>query len=228
MQISKLIPLLVLIIVIGAVFYFDLHLYLSFEQLKVHRESILLFVDEHYLLAILLFMALYTAVVALSIPGGAFMTITGGFLFGIFTGTLAVVTAATLGATLLFVIAKTSLGDALKSKAAPWLDKMANGFQENAFNYLLVLRLIPLFPFFVVNLVPAFLGVSIRQYILSTFIGIIPGTFVFVSVGTGLGSIFDSGDEFSTTGILTPEIIIALVGLALLSILPVLYKKFKR
>ena len=109
----------------------------------------------------------------------------------------------------------------------PWLGRLESGFQRNAFNYLLVLRLIPLFPFFVVNLVPAFLGVRLATYVAATFIGIIPATFVFSSVGAGLDSLFDSGREFSAAGILTPEIILALAGLAVLALLPVAYRKYK-
>jgi len=152
------------------------------------------------------------------------MTIAGGFLFGAVLGTAWVVLSATLGATILFVIAKTSLGDLLRAKAGPWLRKMENGFKENALSYLLVLRLIPLFPFFVVNLVPAFLGVPLRTYVIGTLLGIVPGSFVFATVGAGLGSIFDSNEAFTATGILTPEIVTALVGLSLLSLLPVAYK----
>jgi uncharacterized membrane protein YdjX (TVP38/TMEM64 family) len=105
---------------------------------------------------------------------------------------------------------------------------MEAGFQENAFNYLLVLRLIPLFPFWIVNLVPAFLGVKLRTYMLGTLIGIIPGSFVFASVGAGLGSVLDSGQEFSPSSVLTPQIVIALIGLAVLALLPVAYRKWRR
>ena len=172
-------------------------------------------------------MVIYAAVVAFSLPGGAIMTITGGFLFGTGLGTAWVVLSATLGATILFVIARTSLGDPLRAKAGPWLKKMENGFQENGLSYLLVLRLKPLFPFFVVNLVPAFLGVHLRTYVIGTLVGIVPGSFVYATVGTGLGSIFDQNEAFTATGILTPEIVTALVGLSLLSLLPVAYKKIK-
>ena len=175
----------------------------------------------------LVFMVIYAAVVAFSLPGGAIMTITGGFLFGTGLGTAWVVLSATLGATILFVIARTSLGDPLRAKAGPWLKKMENGFQENGLSYLLVLRLKPLFPFFVVNLVPAFLGVHLRTYVIGTLVGIVPGSFVYATVGTGLGSIFDQNEAFTATGILTPEIVTALVGLSLLSLLPVAYKKIK-
>ena len=152
------------------------------------------------------------------------MTIAGGFLFGTLFGTLLVVLSATAGAVAIFLVAKTSLGEVLRAKAGPWLQQFEAGFRKNAFSYLLVLRLVPLFPFFVVNLVPAFLGVNLRTFAITTLIGIVPGTFVFTSVGAGLGSVFDMGEEFSAAGILTPEVIIALVGLALLSLLPLVYK----
>ena len=163
----------------------------------------------------------------MSLPGGAALSIAGGFLFGSVLGTVWIVTGATLGATLIFLAAKTALGDSLKSKAGPWLNKMESGFRDNAFNYLLVLRLVPLFPFFVVNLVPAFLGVGLKTFFTATTLGIIPGTFVFASVGAGLGSVFEQGGDFSPASVLTPEIIIALVGLAVLALIPVGYEKFK-
>lgn len=208
-------------------FYFDLGQYLTFSALKVHRHQLLEFVQANMLLAVLIYMGLYIVVVALSLPGGAVMTITGGFLFGSVLGTVQVVIAATVGATILFLTARLALGDTLKKKAGPWLKKLESGFNEDALNYILVLRLVPLFPFFVVNLVPAFLNVGTRVYILGTFIGIIPGTFVYASIGSGIGSVFEAGNEFSAKGLLTPDIVIALVGLGVLSLLPVLYKKVK-
>jgi uncharacterized membrane protein YdjX (TVP38/TMEM64 family) len=179
------------------------------------------------LLAGLIYIAIYALVIALSVPGGAVLTIAGGFLFGSVIATLLVVFAATLGATLVFLIAKTALGDPLRARASPFLKRMEAGFQEDALNYLLVLRLIPIFPFWIVNLVPAFLGVPLRTYVLGTFVGIIPGSFVFASVGAGIGSVLDSGEEFSPSSVLTPQIVIALVGLAALALLPVAYRKLK-
>ncbi len=224
---KKLIPLLVLVAGLIAFFAFDLDQYLTFEALRENRAWLLNHVQNSAVLAALVFIGLYIAVVAFSLPGGAVMTITGGFLFGQVLGTLYVVFAATIGATILFLAAKTALGDYLRAKAGPFLRKMEEGFSENALNYLLILRLIPLFPFFIVNLVPAFLGVSLRVFVIATFIGIIPGTFVFIAVGTGLGSIFDSGEEFTASGILTPEILTALIGLAILAIVPIVYKRVK-
>lgn len=224
---QRLIPLLVLAAGLIAFFAFGLDDYLTFETLRENRAWLLQQVAESALLAALVYMGLYILVVAFSLPGGAIMTITGGFLFGQWLGTAYVLVAATIGATILFLAARTALGDLLRAKAGPFLQKMESGFQENALSYLLVLRLIPIFPFFIVNLVPAFLGVTLRVFALATFVGIIPGSFVYATVGAGLGSIFDSGEEFTAGSILTPEIVTALVGLAILAMLPVAYKKFR-
>lgn len=225
---QKFIPLALIITLIGLYYSLGLNEYITFTTLKSYRRELLEFVQAYPLLGPTLFMALYTTVIALSVPGGALMTITAGFLFGQIFGTLYVVVAATLGAILIFLITKTALHDLMQSKAAPWFKKMKKGFQDNAFHYLLVIRLIPIFPFFVVNIVPALLGMKLKEYSLATFVGIIPGSFVYASIGVGLGSVFDRGETFSLQGILTPEIIFALCGLALLSILPLLYKKFKK
>ncbi len=223
--IKRYLPLLVLVAGLVAFFVFGLDRYVSFETLRENRVTILTWVQNAGVLAVLTYMALYAVAVAFSLPGGAILSITGGFLFGAVWGTVYIVISATLGATVLFLIAKTTLGDSLRSKAGPWLQKMEAGFQENAMSYLLVLRLVPLFPFFVVNLVPAFLGVALSTYVMGTFVGIIPGAFVYATVGVGLGSIFDAGDEFSAKGILTPQILIALIALAVLALIPVIYKK---
>ena len=171
---------------------------------------------------------LFRSVVALSVPGGALMTLAGGFLFGAFWGTALVVIAATAGATVVFLIARYVLGDVMRRKAGPFLQRMEAGFQENALSYLLVLRLVPAFPFWTVNLAPALLGVRLPVYVLATAVGIVPGTFVFASFGAGLGAIFDAGGEVSLRGVLTPEIVAGLVGLAVLALLPVAVKRLKR
>lgn len=224
---QRMIPLLVLAVGLVAFFVLGLDEYLTFETLRENRAWLLQQVAESAVLAAVVYIALYIVVVAFSLPGGAVMTITGGFLFGQWLGTSYVIFAATIGATILFLAAKTALGDVLRAKAGPFLQKMEAGFQENALSYLLVLRLIPLFPFFIVNLVPAFLGVTLKVFVVATFVGIIPGSFVYATVGAGLGSIFDAGEEFSAGSILTPEIVTALIGLAVLAMLPVAYKKFR-
>lgn len=224
----RLLPLALLVAALVAFLAFDLDSYLSFEALKANREILTGFVESNALLAVVVFMVVYAAVIALSVPGGVVMTIAGGFLFGSLLATVYVVVSATIGATAVFLAARTALGDSLRRRAGPWLKRMEAGFQENAFSYLLVLRLIPLFPFFVVNLVPAFLGVRLRTYLLATFLGIIPGTYVYVLVGAGLGSVFDRGGDLTAAGVLTPEVVGALVGLSVLSLLPVAYKWWRR
>ena len=153
---------------------------------------------------------------------------TGGFLFGTLFGTVFAVVGATIGAVGVFLVARTALGDLLRERLGHGtLERMADGFRENAFSYLLVLRLVPLFPFFMVNLAPAFLGVSLRTYALATLLGIVPGAFVFASVGAGLGDVFEMGGIVSASGLLTPRIVTALVGLAALALVPIAYKRLK-
>ena len=154
------------------------------------------------------------------------MSLIGGFLFGAGVGTAAVVVAATIGATAIFLAARSALGDVLKSKAGGFVEKFEAGFNENAFSYLLLLRLVPLFPFFIVNLAPAFTKIKTPTYVLATFIGIIPGAFAYVSAGRGLGAVFESGGEVSLTGLLTkPEILTPIVALSLLALLPIFLRK---
>ncbi len=223
----RFLPLAVLAAAVAAAFASGLHEHLSIETLRDHRALLNGFVADNAVLAGFAFVTLYALSTALSLPGGVILTVAGGFLFGVALGTVYVVFAATLGATAVFLIARTAFGSVLRDRAGPFLVRMEAGFRENALSYLLVLRLIPLFPFFVVNLVPAFLGISLRIYVLGTFIGIIPGTLVFILAGAGLGSVFDQGGQFSAGSVLTPEVIAGLVGLSLLSLLPVGYKRLK-
>ena len=227
-MLNRILPLALVALAIALIFALDLDRFLSFEALREHRHALLGLVADEPLITGLAFIAIYAVSTALSLPGGTVLSIAGGFLFGIWAGTAMVVIGATIGATAIFLIARSALGDALQKRAGPWLERMAEGFRENALSYLLVLRLVPLFPFFVVNLVPAFLGVPLLTYVIGTFVGIIPGAFVFVTVGAGLGSVFDRGESFSAEGILTPEILAALIGLSILSLLPVAYKRMRR
>jgi uncharacterized membrane protein YdjX (TVP38/TMEM64 family) len=208
----------------GLIFWFDLDRYLTFMALKDNRFVLVNFVEQRMVLAVLTYLAVYALATAVSLPGGAILSIAGGFLFGSWLGTLWIVIAATIGATAIFLIARTALGGPLRQRAGPALRRMEAGLAQNAFSYLLTLRLIPLFPFFLVNLVPAFLGVTLRTYVVATLIGVIPGAFVFASAGVGLGSVFASSQSFTAKSVVTPEILVALTGLGLLSLLPVAYK----
>jgi uncharacterized membrane protein YdjX (TVP38/TMEM64 family) len=223
----RFLPLAVLGGVAALAFGLGLDDYLSFEALREHRALLLEFFAGRIVLALALFVAVYAAATAVSLPGGAVLSIIGGFLFGTALGAAAIVLAATVGATAVFLIARTALGDSLRARAGPALRRMEAGFQENALSYLLVLRLIPLFPFFVVNLVPAFLGVRLGTYVLGTFVGIIPGAFVFAFAGAGLGSVLDTAQSLTPASVLTPQVIAALGGLSILALLPVVYKKLR-
>ncbi len=223
----RLVPVAVIAAGIVAFFAFDLDAYLSFDALSEHRQTLLTWYAENQVLAVISYMAVYFLVVAFSVPGAVWMTIGGGFIFGTFLATASVVLAATLGAGAVFLVARYALGDYLRAKAGNAMRKMEAGFRENALSYLLVLRLVPLFPFWLVNLVPAFLGVPLRAFLIGTFVGIIPGSFVFVSVGNGLGAVFDAGEVPDLGIIFKPEILTPIVGLAVLALIPVFYKKYK-
>jgi uncharacterized membrane protein YdjX (TVP38/TMEM64 family) len=225
----RLLPLLLIAAAAMMVWAFDLHRHLTFATLAEHRQTLLAWVDSHPWLAPLGYIGLYILIVTLSLPGAAVMTVSGGFLFGAIFGSLYAVTGATIGAVLLFLIAKTSLGDYLlehyiRQRQGSMLQRLQQGFADNALSFMFVLRLIPLFPFFLVNLAPAFLGVPLSIFVVATFFGIMPGGFVYALAGSGLGSIFDQGKQFSLQGLLTPELLAALLGLAVLALLPVAWR----
>ncbi len=203
--------------------------YLSFDTLRDHRHELASFVAQNYGLAVLTYMGVYVLAVAFSVPGAVILTLAGGFLFGAVAGTVFTVIAATIGATFVFLFAKTIFGENALQRFGPQAEKLASNIKKNAWSYLLALRLVPLFPFLLVNLIPAFAGIGIVTYSLTTFIGITPGTAVFSLAGAGLGRVLDRGGTISAASILTPEILIALSGLALLSLAAIpLRRKFAR
>ena len=212
----------------AAVFAFGLDAYLDVETLRRHHGELAAWVADHAVLAAAIFCVLYAVVVLLSLPGGAVMTIAGGFVFGAAWTTAYVVVSATVGATGLFLVAKTALGDPLRARAGPFIQRVEKGFRANALSYLLVLRLIPLFPFWLVNLAPAFLGVPLRVYVVATFFGIMPGTAVYAWVGGGLGQLLAEGGEPNLGMIFEPHILLPLIALAALSTLPIVYRRLRR
>ncbi len=225
---KRYLPLAIIVLILGVSIYFDLHQLISFEVLKENRDELTEWVQHNFVIACLIFIVTYTVSVAASIPGAAFLTITGGFLFGVVTGSLLVVFSATLGATCIFLAVQTAFGEVLAKKASGWIKKMEEGFQKNAFNYLLSLRLVPIFPFWIVNIVPALLGMKLRSYVLATVIGIIPGSVVYVLVGNGLGAVIDQGGAPDLSIIFEIELLAPLLGLAVLSLIPALYKIIKK
>jgi len=225
---ARLLPLAIVGVAIGLVFGFDLDGYLSFEMLKSHRQTVLGWYGNNPVLAVLGFMAIYALVVALSLPGAIWMTLIAGFLFGTVAATIYVVVAATIGALGIFLIARYALADFFHDKTGEAGRRMEEGFRKDALSYLLFLRLVPLFPFWLVNLVPALLGVPARTFVVGTFLGIIPGTAVFCSVGNGLGAIFDAGGTFEPGKVVRqPEVLLPLLALAALALVPVIYKRIK-
>jgi len=225
---GRIAVLLLFLGILGFVFLSGAGDFLSLETLSANRARLLEFVQSNAVVAILAFMAIYVAAVAFSIPGAVWLTIAGGFVFGSIAATFYIVVAATVGATAVFLLARYVLGDVLRAKAGQALKNMEDGFRKNALSYLLVLRLVPLFPFFLVNLVPAFLGVPLRTYIIGTFLGIIPGTFVFATVGAGIGDALAAGAGVDPAAALRqPTVIGALAGLAILALIPVVYKRMK-
>ncbi len=222
----RLLPLMVIGASCIPFFAFGLGEYLSFDALKANREVIMTWTEENYLLAVPAFIGAYILIISMSLPGGVWLTVMGGFLFGTIETTTYVVFGATIGATVIFLAARYAFADYLQAKAGASVRKMEDGFRENALSYLLFLRLVPIFPFWLVNLVPAFIGVPVGTYVFGTFFGIIPGTFVFASVGSGLGAVFDGGGEPDLGIIFRPGILLPIIGLAVLSLIPVFYKKF--
>jgi uncharacterized membrane protein YdjX (TVP38/TMEM64 family) len=209
----------------GALHWSGLTGYLSLETLRIHREALTGWVAGNTLLAALAFVGIYAVAVAFSLPGASILTLAGGFLFGTALGAGLTVVAATIGATLVFLFARTLLGENALDRFGTTAAGLAEGIRRNAASYLLVLRLAPLFPFFLVNLVPAFVGVPLGTYVLTTFFGIIPATIVFSLAGAGLGAVLDKGGALTPAAILTPEIIAGLFGLAALSLLAIPLKR---
>ena len=225
---KRLIPFLVLLAGLVAFFALGLDDYVTVEALRDNRDFLLAFVERYGVLAGLVYMLIYAAAIAICVPGGAVMTMAGGFLFGVKLATVYVVFAATLGATVLFVIVKYALGDPVRARMRPWLGRMEDGFNRDAFSYLLSLRLFAVFPFWAVNLVPAFLGVRLGTYVAATLIGIIPATFIFAGLGNGLGAILDAGETPDLAIVTKPEVLAPIAGLAVLALLPVAYRRYKR
>jgi uncharacterized membrane protein YdjX (TVP38/TMEM64 family) len=216
-------PVLVLVGGLSLFFALGLDRFIGFDALRENREWLRAWVYGNTILAAVALIALYAVVVAFSLPAGAVLTITAGFLFGTGVAATCVVVGATLGATAVFLAARTAFADILRAKAGAGMRRMEAGFRENAWNYLLVLRLVPIFPFWLVNLVPAFLGVSLRTYVTATFIGIIPGTLVYASLGNGLGAIFEAGETPDLGIIFDPEVLLPILALAILAVLPIVY-----
>ena len=222
---------IIAIVIVALIGAFTLRDYLSFETLRENREALLAFRDANYIGTVLVFMGVYIAIVAFSLPGATIATLTGGFLFATFPGALFNIVAATTGATLIFLAAKFGLGDRLAARmeaSEGTVRKLKDGIDENQWSVLFLMRLVPAVPFFVANLVPALVGVPLSRFAITTFLGIIPGGVVYTSVGAGLGEVFERGETPDLGIIFEPHILLPILGLCALAALPIVIKAFRK
>lgn len=220
--IGKLIILMLFVLAVILFFYFDMGRYLTLAELKAHREALLAYTGAHYGFAVALFILIYCLQTAFSLPGATVLTLGGGFVFGVLPAILYVNIGATTGATLAFLASRYLFRDLVERRFGEKIQPIQQGFTKNAFHYLLMLRLIPLFPFFLVNLVSGLTRIRTTTYVLTTAVGILPGSFVYCNAGRQLGSI-NSLEEIAS-----PRVIGAFTLLGLFALLPVLYRRFKK
>jgi len=235
--IKRFAPPILLLAALGGFFVFGFNRLLTLDQLALNYAVLSEFVAENTAIGVVVMIIVYLVAVAASFPAAWLLTVAIGLVFGWALGAVIVVVGATLGASLLFLVARSLLFDFFRKKAAGRVELMAQGFRDNAVNYMLFLRLAPVFPFLLVNVVPAILGVRFSTYFWTTAIGIIPGTIAYSFAGEGLRSIISQrasacvagvspcGQAFSPADIITPQMLIAFTLLALLSLLPVLVKQ---
>lgn len=223
-------PILVILAaaVLGAVLLRD---HLGFEALARHREALLAYRDAHFGLSVLVFIAVYIGIVALSLPGGTVATLTGGFLFGLFPGVVFNVIGAATGAVLVFLAARSGFGASVSARIAAAggvAARLQAGLRENEWSVLFLMRIVPAVPFVLANLIPAFVGTSFTRFAVSTFLGIIPGAFVFTSIGSGLGEVFARGETPDLGILFTPAVLGPILGLAALAALPMVLRAFRK
>lgn len=225
--IGRLVPVAILILGLVAFLAFGLERYLSFDMLKRHHTTLTAWVAANGALAALAFVAGYALVVAFSLPVAALLTPLGGFLFGTWAGAALSVIGATLGAVGVFLAARTAFRDAFRTRAGSRLEKLEQGFARDDFSYLLSLRLIPVFPFWLVNVVPALLGMRLDRFALATLIGIIPGAVVYAGLGDGFGLLFEKGETPNLGIVFEWRILLPLLGLAALALVPIVYNRLR-
>lgn len=226
-RLKRFTPLALLVAVVIAAYGFGVQHQLSWSALAQHQAALHAFVAEHPIMSAAGYVAVYVVAVALSLPGAAILTVAGGLLFGIAAGAALAVAGATLGAVLVFLVARYALADLLAAKAAPLLARIRPGLERDGFSYLLALRLLPVFPFWLVNLAPALAGMRLGPFAAATLLGIIPGSVVFASIGAGVGDVLAHGGTPDLALVLSPRILLPLIGLAVLSLAPVGWRHWR-
>jgi uncharacterized membrane protein YdjX (TVP38/TMEM64 family) len=239
---KRWLPVAVIICLMAVAYGLGAHEKISLQSIAANREELRHFIADNWVLALLIYGLVYACAVALSIPGATLLTIVGGLLFGWFTGAVAAIMAATAGATLIFLAARTSLEKALSRKAGSLVNKIQEGFTRDAFNYLLFLRLTPVFPFWLVNIAAALAQVRLKTFVVATILGVIPATLAFSFAGSGLDSIIDAQKaayeaclskndatlcsfDLQASRMITPQILGALAALGLVALLPIGLKR---
>jgi uncharacterized membrane protein YdjX (TVP38/TMEM64 family) len=221
-RVGRWLPLAILVALLALGFGLGLHERLSLEGLRRSQASLAALVDRNAAVAAAAYILVYVAAVAVSFPGASILTVAGGFMFGAFAGTALALVSATIGATLIFLAARTSLGDLLAERAGLRIQRLRAGFQAEGFSYLLFLRLVPLFPFWLVNLAAALFGMRLGPYVAATALGIVPGTFVFAYFGAGLGTALEHDGPK-----LPASLVVALLLLGMMALLPVIVRKWR-
>ncbi|MCF3932276.1 TVP38/TMEM64 family protein [Acuticoccus sp. M5D2P5] len=235
----RLWPLVALAIATAAFYALGLDDKVSLTHVIYKREGLLAAVAANFVLMCLIYCAAYVIAVAVSFPGASLLTIIGGFLFGPFVATLLTIVSATLGGAIIFLAAKSSIGEALRARAGPAAQRLAEGFEADAFSYLLFLRLVPVFPFWLINVAPALFNVRLGTFLLATLLGIVPGTFVYAFLGSGLGGLIKAQEEadpgclaaktctIDIGALWTWQIMTALAALSLLALVPVFVRRYR-
>jgi uncharacterized membrane protein YdjX (TVP38/TMEM64 family) len=241
-EMNRWLPPAVLGVLALSLYFSGVHRYLTVETLVLSKSGLESYVAQHRVLSVLLYVLAYIAIVALSIPGALLMTLLGGLLFGFWVGTTATVTGAAVGATLLFMVAGSSVGAALRSRGGAAVQRMAEGLRRDAASYMLFLRLVPVFPFALVNLAPAIVGVPLTTFVWTTLLGILPGTMAFTLAATSLGGVLDDKraayEACKTLGqpdcrvsldvstLVNPKLLLAFAALGVVALIPVVARRF--
>jgi uncharacterized membrane protein YdjX (TVP38/TMEM64 family) len=222
----RFVPLGILFIAGASFMVFGGHRYLTFATLAENHEWLCATVAQAATKAAVAFILAYAGLVTVSVPGAALFTLAGGYMFGPWLGTAYAVTGATLGAIVVFLAARAGLAG-LGARAGPWARRFEAGFRRNGLNYLLVLRLLPIVPFWLINLVAGAVGLRLWVFVLGTFVGMIPVTFIYASLGNGLGTLADEGRPPDLAILCRPSVFLPILGLVALALVPVIYKRWR-
>ena len=222
----RFVPLGILVLALALFIVLGGARYLTFAALAENREWLCATVAKTGAKGVLAFILAYAGLVAVSIPGSWLFTLAGGFLFGPWLGTAYALIGATTGATLVFLAARAGLAG-LAARAGPWVRRFEAGFRRNPLNYLLVLRLIPIVPFWLINLVAGAIGLRLRVFVVGTFVGMIPVSFIYASLGNGLGTLAEEGRPPDLAILFRPSVFLPILGLAALALLPIIFKRWR-